>query len=269
MFSPASAHSTKHIPLLLYPFAASTFHLAQLTDGVSNGTALWLGAQCLSVFLASINPRLVAQSGKPPRLVELGSGIGLTALAMSSLGWDVLATDIPHVISSVLAKNIQDNLNKLPPASGTIDVRELDWTIPPDHWTWNDTTVVASASSSSLPSSDVNTPLLNPPFDLICSADTVYTAALVEPLLRTFHALCTLSLAASASARAPPIYLCIERRDPALVDRVLADARDTWGFTVERVPHRKLVKAMDKGGIKWPKAEWEGVEIWKFTLPRG
>ncbi|GLB35032.1 putative lysine methyltransferase [Lyophyllum shimeji] len=260
MFSPA--HSTKHIPLLCYPFASSTFYLAQLDDGVSNGTALWLGAQCLSVYLASIHHRLNPRSGISPRVVELGSGIGLTALVMSSLGWDVLATDIPHVISSVLAANIQNNLQNLPPASGRINVRELDWTIPPDRWTWDNSAAIASRSPSSLRSSDA---LLSPPFDLVCSADTVYTPALVEPLLRTLHALCTLSSAASA----PPVYLCIERRDPALIERMLADARGTWGFDVERIPDRKLAKAMDKAGIKWPKEEWEGIEIWKFTLRRG
>ncbi|RDB21504.1 Protein-lysine methyltransferase METTL21E [Hypsizygus marmoreus] len=265
MSSPA--HNTKHLPVLRYPFLGTSFSLAQSDDGVSNGTALWLGAQCLSLYLADIHHKLRPHSGIPPRVVELGSGIGLTALVMSSLGWDVLATDIPHVISTVLARNIQHNL---PPAAGTIHVRELDWTIPPDHWTWDDTTVIASASSSSsLPSSDKKKPTLNPPYDLICSADTVYSPSLVEPLLRTLHALCTLSLAASSPPRAPPIYLCIERRDPTLVDRVLLDAKHTWGFNVERVPHRKLVRAMDKGGIRWDKEDWDGIEIWKFTLPRG
>ncbi|KAF8078029.1 hypothetical protein FPV67DRAFT_1557450 [Lyophyllum atratum] len=238
MFSPA--HSTKHISLLHYPFADSTFHLAQLDDGVSNGTALWLGASHSSSAQSPIR--------MPPRLVELGSGIGLTALAMSSLGWDVVATDIPHVISSVLADNIENNLQRLPAASGTINVRELDWNILPDHWTWDNAAVIASQSP---PSSDNNSALLSPPFDVICSADTVYTPALPHLV----------------SARAPPVYLCIERRDPALVDRVLADAHNTWGFNVERIPHRKLTKVMDKAGIKWPKEEWEGVEIWKFTLP--
>lgn len=78
---PTPAHATKHIPLLSYPFASSTFHLAQLNDGASNGTALWLGAQCLSIYLASIHHKLTPPSATRPRVVELGSGIGLTACA--------------------------------------------------------------------------------------------------------------------------------------------------------------------------------------------
>ncbi|KAG5653971.1 hypothetical protein H0H81_008839 [Sphagnurus paluster] len=262
MLSPA--HNTKHVALLPAPFHASSFLLAQRDDGVSNGTALWLGAQCMAHFLATLPVSA--------RLVELGSGIGYTAyavshlsiprahpcsLAMSSLGWDVLATDTAHVISTVLAKNIRDN------ATRSIHVRELDWTIPPHQWSWTDSTAIASTTPSLTPALD-----LSPPFDLVCSADTVYSPDLVQPLLRTIHALCTLSRAASPSARAPPAYLCIERRDPALVDHVLAQAHTTWGFSVHRVPHHKLLKALRKARITWPRHEWDAVEIWKLTLPR-
>ncbi|KAG5646668.1 hypothetical protein DXG03_002658 [Asterophora parasitica] len=255
MFSPA--HETKHHPRLRAPFNSHLLTLTQLNDGVSNGTALWLGAQCLSVYLATLRPL-------PCQIVELGGGIGFTALAMASLGCHVLTTDIPHVIHSVLKNNIDSNIAQFP---GSVNVRELDWTVPPDQWTWHDPTAIASASPRE--SSNSSTTLLTPPFDLVCSADTVYTPSLVEPLLRSLHALCTQSLAASPVARAPPVYLCIERRDPALVDRVLADAHDTWGFTVERIPDRKLAKAMLKAGIKWPKADWEGIEIWKLSLSTG
>lgn len=187
---------------------------------------------------------------------------------MSALGWDVLATDIPHVITSVLSQNVQNNLAQLPPTSGTIQIRELDWTIPPERWAWDSAIVIASASpSGSSPLELVDQDILNPPYDLICSADTVYSAALVEPLLRTFHTLCRLSAAASASSRKPPVYLCIERRDPALIGRLLSDAKNTWGFDVGRIPHRKVTKAMEKGGVKWNAEDWEGIEIWKLTLP--
>ena len=50
--SPLPAHQTKHIETLSYDFLTHTFHLSQLADGSYNGTALWLGAQCLSIYLA-------------------------------------------------------------------------------------------------------------------------------------------------------------------------------------------------------------------------
>jgi hypothetical protein len=108
---------------------------------------------------------------------------------------------------------------------------------------------------------------LNPPYDLICAADTVYIPSLVEPLLRTIHALCKLSVAASARSRSPTVYICIERRDTALVDRLLSEAKNTWGFLVVRIPHKRLAKAMEKGRVTWAKGEWDGIEIWKLTLP--
>ena len=77
MTSSQPAHKTKHIPLLQYPFLSSTFSLSQLADGVSNGTALWLGGQCLAMYLAQMHTKF--RHSDPPRAIELGSGIGLTA----------------------------------------------------------------------------------------------------------------------------------------------------------------------------------------------
>jgi len=79
------AHLTKHIPLLSYPFASSAFLLAQLTDGVSNGTALWLAGQCLAFYLAQTHSKF-KPAHSSPRAIELGSGIGLTA-SVSPHSW--------------------------------------------------------------------------------------------------------------------------------------------------------------------------------------
>ena len=174
----------------------------------------------------------------------------------------MLATDIPHVISSVLQKNIANNLSALPIGSGTVQLRELDWLVPPAKWTWDSETIIAS-NYPTIPSESKESPtLLHPPFDLIISADTVYATELVEPMLRTLHALSMLS----SPSHFPPILLCIERRDPILVDRLLADAKGKWGFTVERIPHKKLVKAIEKSGTRWAKDEWDDVELWKLRL---
>lgn len=61
MDSVLPAHQTKHLDLLSYQYFNHTFELAQTSDGQTNGTALWLGAQCVSVLLADILP-----SKKPP-----------------------------------------------------------------------------------------------------------------------------------------------------------------------------------------------------------
>ena len=185
------------------------------------------------------------------------------SLAMSSLGWDVLATDIFHVISSVLQKNIKNNLAALPIRSGTVHIRELDWTVQPEQWRWDHELYIASHSAPSDPAAQSD---CCPPFDLIYSADTVYSAELLEPILRTLHTLSTLSAAASPSHRFPPVLLCIERRDPLLTDRLLNDAENIWHFHIERVPHKRLSKTMDQSGVHWHRADWEGVEVWKLKL---
>ncbi|TFK29857.1 hypothetical protein FA15DRAFT_581313 [Coprinopsis marcescibilis] len=244
------AHATKHLPLLAYPFAHSTFYLTQTADGAHNGTALWLAGQCLAFYLAHLRPN-------PSTAIELGSGVGLTALALASLGWDVLATDIHQVVSAVLSKNISHNLHA---ASGRLQIRELDWSVEPEKWNWNNPVSVTAASSTR----PLAEPGLQPPFDLIFSADTVYSPDLVTPLLRTFSALSSASHA--LSGRHPLILLCVERRDPALLDRLLAEARQLWNFTVHRVPRTKLAKCIEKSGVQWDKEDWEGVEIWKLRL---
>lgn len=197
----------------------------------------------------------------------------LCSLALGSLGWDVLATDIPHVLTSVLSRNISSNLHQLPNHAGIIQTRVLDWTVPPTDWLWDDPLTIASPapfppalqSNPNQVRSDLQSYLLKPPFDIIYSADTIYLQELVQPLLRTFHALVMQSFA--LCGRPPPIYLCIERRDPLLVDQMVASAKSDWHFDVHRISHKKLTKSMKKGGSDWPPSEWYSVEIWKLTLP--
>jgi hypothetical protein len=80
--TPLAAHHTKHLPILAYFFNRTAFHLLQRDDGISNGTALWLGAQILSIYLAAQfedKSRNTITDGVRPKAIELGSGIGLMA----------------------------------------------------------------------------------------------------------------------------------------------------------------------------------------------
>ncbi len=58
------AHETKHISTLSYPFRDVVFQLTQRNDGASNGTALWLGAQILSAFLADVLPSIATKQSR-------------------------------------------------------------------------------------------------------------------------------------------------------------------------------------------------------------
>jgi len=175
------------------------------------------------------------------------------------MGWDVVATDLPNILSTVLDSNISNNLANLPPSSGAIQSRELDWTVPPNEWIWDHDYIIASPRAVS-PSHTVDD-LLKPPFDLIISSDTLYNPDLIYPLFRTLHA-----LSCNPISGHPVIYLCIERRDPNLIDRALLEARETWGFRTERIPHKKVAKVMEKATLNWDREDWEGIEIWKLML---
>lgn len=168
-----------------------------------------------------------------------------------------MATDLPDVIDSVLGQNVSDNAHLV---TGDIQVRELDWVIEPECWSWADTKSVSSPSLVKDPPA-----LLGPPFDLIVTSDTLYIPQLAQPLLRTIHALASLS---SVGGKSPLTLLCFERRDPLLIDHTLNDARKVWGLKPERISHRKLAQAMDKAGLEWNKEDWDGVELWKLKLEK-
>ena len=91
------AHQTKHQSVLHYPFREHSFHLTQLDNGITNGSALWLGAQCLTLYLQDLfknkpNSHVsypnIRQSARRPRAIELGSGIGLSACVLGAFRRD-------------------------------------------------------------------------------------------------------------------------------------------------------------------------------------
>lgn len=176
------------------------------------------------------------------------------------MGWDVLATDTKEIYDAVLSANISNNIAALPSGSGTIQTRELDWFVDPQQWNWHDPASVTSPTDTIVDDGR----LLEPPFDLIFSADTVYSRDLVTPLLRTMHNLSKLSH--SLSGRHPFVILCIERRDPLLVDGLIQEAKQEWEFEVDRIPRTKVAKCIEKAGVKWDRDDWDGVEVWRMKI---
>ncbi|KIY68598.1 hypothetical protein CYLTODRAFT_320136, partial [Cylindrobasidium torrendii FP15055 ss-10] len=207
---------TKHLPTL----QCGQFNLKQSDDGRSNGTALWLGAQVLTAYLTAANL-------PPGRAIELGSGIGLTALTLGSQHWSVVATDLPFVIDTVLRPNIVAN-----GGNDRVTVRHLDWTCP----------IFTDEDE----------------YDLILTADTIYDSTTIRPLLDTIHALTTRSPRAL-------LLVCLERRDPSLVEKFFDQAM-LIGFVCEQIPARKLSKALKKSGASWTRDDWDGVELWRLKL---
>ena len=156
--------------------------------------------------------------------LELDDAIIKFSGSLKSLG-------LPSVVRSVLAPNVARNC-----IGRDVQVCALDWTASADecHSTINQKT-----------------------YDLIITADTVYSTSLIDPLLATIVRLALPST---------PLLVFLERRDPALVDRMLATASDTYNFSVRRISHRKLAKALLHSGFNWARDAWDGIELWKLSL---
>jgi protein N-lysine methyltransferase METTL21D len=202
-------------------------------------------------------------------------------LALHSLGWNVCATDVEPVLSTVLKPNLAANsahVSSIPNASTPhiLECKELDWTVPIASWKWDQPDSIArhSRGASTEENQPVNKhlnsskPALKPPYDLIITADTLYTPALITPLLRSLQHLSTLSTLPGAKFSCP-LYLAVERRDPQLMDRAFEECSSIWGFKVERIRAAKIKKALERANVSWveERSLWEGVEIWKMRLP--
>ncbi|CAE6503562.1 unnamed protein product [Rhizoctonia solani] len=256
------AQNTKHLPFLHISFREHVFVLAQADDGASNGTALWLSGQVLAAYIASLPPL----SGGA-RVIELGSGIGFTALVLASLGYHVIATDAHPSVLSLLIQNIQRNAQNLP---GSVQVRELDWCVPPEQWDWSDPKSITSPCAYNDPEPRVAPRCALPVFDLIVTADTLYVPHLTPHLLRTLDHIQALTPVSGSSLtdstgnknriKRPTTLIALERRDPSLIDSALALIPGSLG----RIPHKKLSKAMQGLGWNWDASDWEGVEVWKI-----
>ncbi|GAA6023047.1 hypothetical protein JCM11491_000375 [Sporobolomyces phaffii] len=229
----------------------------------STGRTIWLGAQVLAVYLHDLFGSTSALGSTSRRgksrqtVVDVGAGTGLVSLSLASIGFDVLATDLGLIVDGVLGGNVSANDATLA-INGTdqprVETKVLDWFQDPKEWTWD---------------SDTHEDPLGAPFDLVVSADTIYDPSLSQPLLRTLHALASLSRPGqTTSSSSPPVYLALEARDPALISAFLESAEQEWDFKCSRIDHAKIKKLVEspQSGLGWDESAWEGVELWKLRL---
>ena len=235
----------------------------------TTGTTLWLSSQLLTLYLTGLYGHGGKKQERKLRAVELGSGIGLAALVLASLGIDVVATDLPVVIQQVLQENIDTNLESVEMLvasrserlasvgreTGTIDVKVLDWTADPSTWRWDIAGWISPKTSEGIECIEWSETNIQPPFDLVITSDTIYEQSLIPSLLQTLYQLSILSkrefLDSSPYSKKnlyPPIYLSLERRDGDVIDWALRQARE-MGFACDMVRTRKISKLMKKAGV--------------------
>lgn len=188
------------------------------------------------------------------------------SITLSALGYSVLATDIEPSLTSILMPNIKGWTSSSSTWSGPLCVCRLDWNLPINYRS------IQSCLKSTLHPGHIQDGLIDLnhdsdenvqdteleskiEFDLIVTTDTVYTSELIRPLLTTLKSLSDLS------TRPPPIYLALERRDPALVENFFNMA-EQLNFKADQIDHSSLVQLTEQMG--WDLEDWEGVEIWKL-----
>jgi hypothetical protein len=166
---------------------------------------------------------------------------------MRAKGYEVIATDIPVVIESVLQGNIDSGLEAIKAEQTLIKAEKIVIDVLPLDWE-------EVASSCRIPDA-----LFGRKIDIITTSDTLYAPHLLRPLFETLRLL-------STSTKAQPvIYIGLERRDSALIDRALDEAK-AMGLSLNRVDKGKIDRLMVEAG--WEKEEWDDVEIWKGKFGR-
>ncbi|KAK1926481.1 hypothetical protein DB88DRAFT_435470 [Papiliotrema laurentii] len=256
MSPPLPASSTKHLDVISHPLprdALTVLPLEQLSSDPDSakstgttGTTLWLGGQVLSCYLSSL-PLPARSPAKPAkRAIELGAGVGYLSLVLASLGYDVVSTDIPPVLETVLRPNVMvglDVLRRSTAQTPVVQVCELDWTTTTAH------TVTPGAD-------------LDLSVDMIITSDTIYHPDLLPHLFRTIACISRSSLDNPQRSTPPTVYLCLERRDSRMVDTALSRAAE-FGLHLKRVGHGRVAKCVEKTGWGWAEEDWQGVEVYK------
>lgn len=121
---------------------------------------LWPAATGLCFHLETA----YGESLRSARVVELGSGTGVTGVLAARFGAEVTLTDLPHVLPN-LQINVDLNLADVEAGGGSLAVRPLRWGVKED-------------------AEGFNSP------DLILASDCVYYDVLFQPLLQTLKWLC-------------------------------------------------------------------------------
>lgn len=200
---------------LIPPFLVES---AAGADGCFPAASLHLLAHVLPHLLFPAAPSLAAPLLDPVGLrestvLELGSGTGALASALSSHAKRWVASDLPEALRLIEA-NLK--LNGVDPASpsASVEIQEIDWT-----------TYLPGSSDRPRPPADSSTLP-----DLIFATDVLYHPSLIQPLLATLNFY-------SDPGRTTTLFVAEFRTEDVIRDWVEAWLTDGGGWEIRRLPN--------------------------------
>lgn len=182
---------------------------------LGHGAVVWDSAVIFCKYLEHTPTACSNWHGK--KVIELGSGCGLSGIAAMMKGCAVTLTDMGKVTESLTTSNAERVYAQMTSkGSGAVTHPLLKPAVFPLDWTdWDSFECLGGAADA--------------PFDILLSTDCVFSVSLVEPLVSCLRKL---------SGKNSVVYCCHEIRDEEANAHFLVEL-GKW-FAVKRVARGKL-----------------------------
>jgi len=193
---------------------------APASTHLGHGAVVWDSAVVFTQYLNK-NPGVVGAELRGKRAIELGSGPGLSGIALMLKGLEVTLTDLEKVTSSLTVDNARRVYAQMTTAgSGAFAHPLLAPHVYPLDWTdWDAFAAIDGAGGASGAA----------PYDVLVCTDCVFAVPLVEPLVTCLRRL---------SGPHSVLYVCHEIRDEEANAIFLVELGTYFSF--KRVPKKQL-----------------------------
>ena len=224
----------------------------------STGFKVWTGSRLLIETLAwpqSTDAKKLKDIQqcicKGAHLVELGCGVGVVGIYLTSMGAQVLLTDLPTLVENAVDSNLARNEKMITSISQTLSAN--DNTCP--SWLGGNRIRIGKgwASTASLdwtrPVNEQLTTEQSSAVDYIIASDVVFLASMLKSLLNTVD-----SIFKTSASNNPSFILSFQRRDAQ-------EGEDSSSFTTVK----GVIKAIEDRGWSIDCLAWRPVKVRKET----